>query len=214
MGNLTCQMGTNRLSPDKVQSKRGFVEHICVPARQGITLLEIIVVMVILIAVASWTIPSVQRSFSAQKLIKAADQIRGELNRARVGAMRSGEIYAFFYQEQTANFKVSAFNGEVMQVLSDSFRRQQDRQTANASFDGESLPRGIRFAGSETVNDARSESAMGENPTGKNLLPILFYPDGSSQTARIFLRSEDSDVAEIRLRGMTGTSTSSFVDRR
>ena len=214
MGNVICRIGILRLSSSNVHPTPGFANLLRRPVQRGITLLEIIIVMVILIALASWTIPTVQRSFSAQKLVKAADQIRGELNRARVGAMRTGEIHAFFYQEQTANFKVSAFNNEVMQILSDSFRQQQDRQAANTGFDGESLPRGIQFAGSETVNDARSESAISENAAGGSLLPILFYPDGSSQTAKIYLRSDDSDVAEIRLRGMTGTSTSTLVDRR
>ena len=214
MGNIACRIRIWRLPSGPVRSLGGIARTTCAPVRQGITLLEINIVMAILIAWASLTIPTVQRSLSAQKLVKAADQIRGELNRARVGAMRTGEIHAFFYQEQTANFKVSAFNNEVMQILSDSFRQQQDRQAANTGFDGESLPRGIQFAGSETVNDARSESAISENAAGGSLLPILFYPDGSSQTAKIYLRSDDSDVAEIRLRGMTGTSTSTLVDRR
>ncbi len=180
--------------------------------RRGVTLLEIIIVMVILIAVAAWSIPTVQRSFSSQKLVKAADLVRGELNRARVRSIRTGDIHAFFYQEDSAFFKVAPFNNDTMNVLRDSFRQQQEEQANNASFNGESLPGGIQFAGSEALRDGRSEAATEGNPVRGNMQPILFYPDGSSQTARIYLRSNDSDTAEIRLRGMTGTSTSSVLD--
>lgn len=182
-------------------------------SRRGLTLLELVIVMVILIAVAAWTVPSIQRSFSARKLSRAADLVRSELNKARVRAMRSGDIHAFFYQEQSGIFKVAAFDSTMNEVVNDSFRRQQQRAENNSGFDGESLPGGIQFSGSEAIDDGRSASAMEEMGTARNLRPILFYPDGSSQTARIFLRSLENDVAEIRLRGMTGTSTSALVDR-
>ena len=183
-------------------------------SRHGLTLLEIPIVMVKLIAVAALSIPTVQRSFSAQKVSKGADLVRAELNRARVRAMRTGEIHAFFYQNDTANFKVAAFNNEMNRILNESFRQRNETSSSNFDFDGNTLPRGIRFIGSDAVEDARSASTMNENPGAADLRPILFYPDGSSQTARIYLRSEDSDVAEIRLRGMTGTSSSSLVDYR
>lgn len=183
--------------------------------RFAFTLLELIIVMVILIAVAALAIPSVQRSFSAQKLLKAADLVRGELGRARVRAMRTGKIHAFFYQEQSGFFKMGPFDNEVANALSTSMHSYQQKQTGAARFDGDSLPKGIVFIGGQAVSDSRSEMARSENSSGNTpLRPILFYPDGSSQTARIYLRSNDRDVAEVRLRGMTGTSTSAMVTER
>ncbi len=181
--------------------------------RAGLTLLEIIIVMVILVVVAAWSVPTIQRSFTSQKVAKAADLVRGELNRARVRAMRTGEIHAFFYQLESPNFKVSAFDNEVSKVLNQSFNNQIQR-TGNFDFGNDRLPQGIVFTGGEALQDARAMNALANTPDTSSLRPILFYPDGSSQTARIFIRSEDQDVMQIRLRGMTGTSTAAMVDAR
>jgi prepilin-type N-terminal cleavage/methylation domain-containing protein len=181
--------------------------------RRGLTLLEIVIVMVILVVVAAWSVPTIQRSFSSQKLTKSADLVRSELNRARVRAMRTGEIHAFFYQVESPNFKVAAFNNELSRVLNESLNNQSER-SSNFDFGSERLPRGVVFTGGDVVEDARSLSAMADNPDAGRLRPILFYPDGSSQTASVFIRSEDQDVMQIHLRGMTGTSTISVVDTR
>ena len=41
--------------------------------------------------------------------------------------------------------------------------------------------------------------------------PIFFYPDGSTSTAAILLKNEADRYIEIRLRGLTGTSTATEI---
>ena len=177
--------------------------------RNGLTLLELIMVLMILVIVASISVPFTYRSFSGQRASKAADLVRSELNRARVQAMKTGEIHGFFYYPETQNFKVAPFNEEMVGILDQSRR---DRQDVNyRDIGGERLPKGVLFAEGVVEADSRSAAAEAENAAPASVRPVLFYPDGSSQNARLYVRSDRDDFIEIRLRGMTGTSSASPV---
>lgn len=184
--------------------------------RAGITLIEIIIVMSIFVLLGVLALPSIGRSFTGQKLNKAADLVRNQMNRARVQAMRTGKIHAFFYMNDSSQFKVSSFDEEVAKVLSATFRRNSENYVSSATLDfgGNRLPNGITFFNGEALDDSRSQAAFADQSINidRDFRPVLFYPDGSSQTARLYLRSQDDEYAEIRLRGMTGTSTSAIVD--
>ena len=181
--------------------------------KKGLTLLELVIVMVIVVTVASMAIPVVYRSYSAQRVNKAADLVRAQLNRARVAAMRSGEIQGFFYYPESSNFRVGPFDNEISESLNQSFRNQRNARTSNFDYDDNRLPQGVVFAEGVSVDDARSAAAeQDSNANLGNVRPVLFYPDGSSQTAKVILRSDQNDYFEIKLRGMTGTSTAGPID--
>ena len=180
---------------------------------KGLTLLELVIVMVILVTVSSLAIPVVYRSYSAQRVNKAADLVRAELNRARVQAMRTGEVQGFFYYPETANFKVGPFSNEMAEALSQSLRSQQNARSSNFDFGNNRLPKGVVFATGITVQDSRSVAAEQDSGVDVgNMRPVLFYPDGSSQTAKLYLRSDQDDYFEVKLRGMTGTSSAAPVN--
>jgi len=185
---------------------------------RGITLIEIVIVMVIFVMLGALAMPSIGRSFTGQKLSKAADLVRNQLNRARVQSMRTGKVHAFFYMVDSAQFKVAPFDEEVAKVLSDSLGNNDETAANASSFDlgGDRLPRGIKFIDGQTLDDSRSAAMLADGSISidRNFRPVLFYPDGTSQTARLYIQSEQEDFAEIRLRGMTGTSTSATFDPR
>ena len=83
----------------------------------GFTLLELIIVLAVMIAVAAMSLPMLQRSFSGQKLDKGGDLVRAHMGRARVKAIRNGEIYAFYYQVEGPAFRVGPFNEETIESL-------------------------------------------------------------------------------------------------
>lgn len=183
--------------------------------QRGLTLLELVIVMVILVTFASLSFPIVFRSFSAQRLNKAADLVQAQLNSARVQAMRTGEIYGFFYFPNSRNFKVAPFEAEMVGVVNQA-RRNPDRiSPSNYDYGDESLPQGVTFVEGEAIQDARSVAAEQETTIRMgDVRPILFYPDGSSQSARLYLKSNEDDMMEVQLRGMTGTSSTAPVNDR
>lgn len=173
----------------------------------GFTLLELIIVLAVMIAVAAMSLPMLQRSFSGQKLDKGADLVRAHMGRARVNAIRNGEIFAFYYQIEGPAFRVGPFNAETIDSLKDVPLNEEER-TSNFDFGDDLLPREVRFSMSLTHTDARAAAAMvSANYQPGDMRPILFYPDGTSQTAKVILQNKENDAVQVTLRGLTGTTT-------
>ena len=74
-----------------------------------------------------------------------------------------------------------------------------------------------RMAGTEELFAldaiATGEIRLGETPGVDGIWssPIFFYPDGSATTAAVLLKNEMGRCMEIRLRGLTGTSTATPI---
>lgn len=173
----------------------------------GFTLLELIIVLAVMIAVAAMSLPMLQRSFSGQKLDKGGDLVRAHMGLARVNAIRNGEIYAFYYQIEGPAFRVAPFNAETIDSLQD-VPLDEDQRTSNFDFGEDLLPREVRFSMALTNTDARAAAAMvSANFQPGDMRPILFYPDGTSQTAKVILQNKENDAVQVTLRGLTGTTT-------
>jgi len=183
------------------------MKHLPNRSQSGFTLLELIIVLAVMIAVAAMSLPMLQRSFSGQKLDKGADLVRAHMGRARVNAIRNGEIYAFYYQIEGPAFRVGPFNAETIDSLKDVPLNEEER-TSNFDFGDDLLPREVRFSMSLTHTDARAAAAMvSANYQPGDMRPILFYPDGTSQTAKVILQNKENDAVQVTLRGLTGTTT-------
>ncbi len=175
--------------------------------KSGFTLLELIIVLAVMIAIAAMSLPMLQRSFSGQKLDKGADLVRAHMGRARVNAIRNGEIHAFYYQIEGPAFHVGPFNAETIDSLKDVALEEENR-TSNFDFGDNLLPREVRFSMALANTDARAAAAiMSANYQPGDMRPILFYPDGTSQTAKLILQNKENDAVQVTLRGLTGTTT-------
>jgi prepilin-type N-terminal cleavage/methylation domain-containing protein len=185
--------------------------------RHGITLLEILLVVAIVALIASLAMPNLLRTFAAHTIDKSADIVRSEMGRARVKAIRSGKIYAFVYNLGQSQMAVRPFDALVQAGSIDHFTSTgtADRRSSHLDYSGENLPRGIRFAAGSAVADVRSEYVTEEvGGTSGKMTPILFYPDGSSQNAKIVLTNEAGDAVQIILRGLTGSARVARLDSR
>jgi prepilin-type N-terminal cleavage/methylation domain-containing protein len=183
------------------------MKHLPNRSQSGFTLLELIIVLAVMIAVAAMSLPMLQRSFSGQKLDKGADLVRAHMGRARVNAIRNGEIYAFYYQIEGPAFRVGPFNAETIDSMK-NVPLNEDARTSNFDFGDDLLPREVRFSMSLTNTDARAAAAMvSANFQPGDMRPILFYPDGTSQTAKVILQNKENDAVQVTLRGLTGTTT-------
>jgi prepilin-type N-terminal cleavage/methylation domain-containing protein len=183
------------------------MKHLPNRSQSGFTLLELIIVLAVMIAVAAMSLPMLQRSFSGQKLDKGADLVRAHMGRARVNAIRNGEIYAFYYQIEGPAFRVGPFNAETIDSMK-NVPLNEDARTSNFDFGDDLLPREVRFSMGLTNTDARAAAAMvSANFQPGDMRPILFYPDGTSQTAKVILQNKENDAVQVTLRGLTGTTT-------
>ena len=168
--------------------------------RSGFTMLEMMLVLAIAIVVAALAVPAVQGTIGNQAIASGADRVRVAMGQARVQAIRTGDVHAFFYQHDGQWFDVAP--------LADHQRltRQQTNGRTPSNNDRELsdnwLPRQVFFIAGETQNDARSESAREASNAPINA--ILFYPDGTAQDARILLQDERSRTMAVELRGLTG----------
>jgi len=174
------------------------------------TLMELLLVVAVLIVVMGLAAPSVNRMFQRTALDRGADRVRAAMGKARVKAIKEGDVYAVFVARGSNWFDVGPFANSKNQIA----RANRDRSVAEnqdkSGFQDNVLPGGIRFASSEVLPSARAEEVLSgtESSKGGGLQQILFYPDGTSQDASIVLQNQVGGIIEIQLRGLTGLSKS------
>ena len=235
------------------------------PRQIGFTLVEVILVLTILLAIAALGVPALRGTLAMQQLKSSADQIRGEWLETRVQAMEDGQIFCIRYKlggstliidrvldahftaglssRQTSRrfdayneldpFEKGRFTGDVQ----DFILREPDLVTADGTATIVELPSTVIIVDAIVVAEERSafylgltvpgevgveenaseieavmlnEMRLGETASADGMIwssPIFFYPDGSTSTAAVLLRSESGRCIEVRLRGLTGTGT-------
>jgi prepilin-type N-terminal cleavage/methylation domain-containing protein len=77
------------------------------PHSRGFTLLEMLIVLAILAAVAAWTWPSMRRQMIDSELRDAGKQVRDQLARARHRAVDTGTLQQFRFQPGQRGFEVT-----------------------------------------------------------------------------------------------------------
>jgi len=192
----------------------------CKPKRRrGLTLMEVLLVLALLVAMGAMVWPNLQRPFAAERLRRAGDQVRAHWSRARNRAIDSGEVYSFRCQLQGSRYLIERYAGlDIDQaVTSTGFAATaSDNATPGTpalSID-KTLPAGVTMSDLQTEADARTSSqAMefgNEDPSQSRdetwSTPVLFFPDGTSTTAELTLTNQYGATVMISLRGLTGGS--------
>ncbi len=184
-------------------------------ARRALSLMEMLLVLAVLVAVGAMVLPALHGPLEDQRLLKSADLIRAQWTKARVTAMKNGQMYVFRFVTASDEYAIEPWSGDV-----DATEASQEalldqtlplpRSTAETrhllGVAGQRLPDGIQFFLGETQTDARlAQTAAGTAaPAAENAVPpIVFYPDGSTSDARLVLTNERFFV-EVTLRGLTG----------
>lgn len=175
------------------------------------TLIELLLVVGIMVVVAALVVPNIQRTFSRQALQKGADRVRVAMGQARVRAIRNGEEYAVFYAPGGAWFNVAPFTSFKEQATLAGRRKDLAEARQQSDFEDDLLPKGISFAAGEVSSDARSAEVLSSAQSGE-LRTVLFYPDGTSQDAKIILQNDKENFVEIQLRGLTGIAKTVRVE--
>ena len=201
--------------------------------RSGYTLLEVLLVMALLVALAGMAAPALFGPLENQRLRRSADIIRAEWTKARVRAMESGQTYVFRYQPSGTQYVVQPLNSQEdyvessLTTLSNTASFPAGAATnvpgntvadmpAVTAADGSTigtqakeLPENVGFAASETTTDMRGELLAAEDMSGVATdpqwsSPIFFYPDGTTSTARLVLGNQRQRYVVLTMRGLTG----------
>ncbi|MGI9494652.1 MAG: pilus assembly FimT family protein [Mariniblastus sp.] len=170
----------------------------------GMTLMELLLVVAIMVVVTAVAAPTVQQTLANQSLKKSADRVRVAMGQARVRAIKNGEEYAVFISPGGSYFSVAPFRTFEQQGALAGQRERDLAEGRASSFEDDLLPVGILFVAAESAMDARGADILSTSGSKGALEPIFFYPDGTSQDAIITLQNQKQATIEVHLRGLTG----------
>lgn len=169
--------------------------------------MELLLVVSIIVMVGALATPAVLQTFARQTLDKGADRVRVAMGQARVRAIRDGDIYAVFFMEGGSWYNVAPFSQAQAQAAVAGQRQEVAARRQQGELETDLLPRGITFASNAVAVDDRAAEVLKAEGSDSALRPILFYPDGTSQDAKVVIQNEKGQFVEIQLRGMTGLSS-------
>ncbi|QGJ71089.1 Hypothetical protein PBC10988_27920 [Planctomycetales bacterium 10988] len=171
----------------------------------GLTIWEIMLVLAIVAVMAAMAVPALEGPLATQRLRSGAETIRAAWVKARVEAMKSGEVLTFRYSPETSDFMLETFAPMSGGTNFAGLEMDATAGTSTAQPDA-TLPDGITFVESETMSDARSQywTMQGETAEVAEAAPIFFYPDGTTSTASLWLGNERGHLIRLDIRGITG----------
>lgn len=194
--------------------------------KAGFTLLELILVLAVISMITSLGIPSVTRLYDRSQFKSGVSDLQTDLAGTRLAAMESGEVLLFRCRLRFGQYE----------IVSGSTTRA-GQLPGDMVFLGGAIgtPSGFRSIGAETdrqldvsrdvrvnvigslktppLGDQNKEKVSPYQTPGRGVAdgwsrPILFYPNGHTSSAVLFLASssqpEPAYFAEVSLRGITG----------
>ena len=159
--------------------------------RPGLTLLEVLLVMALLLALGAVAYPTLSAMYGDVRVKAAADEVRAAWTEARARAIEDGRPYRFAVEPGTGKFRVAPDAGEFW----DGSGGSSDENQAPPHIQEDELPNGIVF---EPPADLPADGAW--------TTVAVFNPDGSCQAdTEVALREDDdSTPVVVRVRAMTG----------
>ncbi len=172
--------------------------------RAGLTVLELLLVLAILLAVGAFSIPALQTSFANRGMENAAEEVRQALEDSRIRAAETGFVYQFRYEPGANRFVVlpdlSAVAGAPDQskyyrlsgqLESDTIKFQEELDSPGM---GETLDRDW-FKG---LPDALELSRTGWSKA------VEFNFEGQAENSTFYLIDDSNRSIKMTIRGLTG----------
>lgn len=181
--------------------------------RRGLTLVEILLVLTLLVIISAIAIPTLQGSFSRASLYSGGDLLRGAWAKARLAAMQSGQTQAFRYELNGSRFQIAAMGAIGMpenNELAPVDPEETPDESGRVSLSQNKLPNGVIFSGGDVSSSNQILAMLPDVGEGPWSPPIMFYPDGTTSDASLLLSNDRQAVVRVTLRGLTGVA--SIVD--
>ena len=152
--------------------------------RNGFSLLELIVVLILISLSAALVIPSLSRFSSTIELKAAAKKVSGILRYGRSEAVNKGQIYQVLLDSESRQVSLQS-------VGEDDPEEKKEGKQYKKTY---SLPEGIQIV----------ESDIPPPQCASDLPTIEFYPNGGSNGGIFFLNSADQRGYKIMVDFLTG----------
>ncbi len=209
------------------------------PSPRGMTLVELLLVLALLVIAGSLTVPAIFDSFSSTRLRRAADQILSRWAEARAEAIDAGGVYQFRFGVNTGDYRIEPWTLIASSEGSEDVPTRQSRgdgaakkETPSAPLQGQAIPSdaadlddsgvvagqlsdAIVFQGGQAVVETPLSRESQVSPLaakeGAWSTPILFFPDGTASQATVVLANNRQRYVRLTLRALTGMGRASDV---
>ena len=195
--------------------------------RTAFTLLELLLTLAVLAAIAAVSIPQVGLLMGDRRLVRAGDQLRVEMTRLRVESMREGRVMMLEAMLEGTSFRIKPFfsaadsveafdqTGSQSGMLTGAQQGVFTTITQDTTVEEiVELPEDVVVSAVGVVSAARAmeiEQLTIANQSEGWSHPILFYPDGSTSTAVVTLSNPTLGKVIVKIRGITGDVSVSEV---
>ena len=206
--------------------------------RRAFTLLELLLSLVVFAAIASIALPGAAVLLADRKIVRGGDQLRIEMTRTRVDAMRGGRVMMIEAAIGGSQFRIRPYfsasdsvetnggnggrsglsTGADQAIISAVIVDQDATQTFQIpdqlsveSVQVVSAARGAEISQTSRFNQAGGGSDL--DGTHQWSQPILFYPDGTTSTAAVTIADERFGKVIVKLRGINGDASVTEVSQ-
>jgi len=180
--------------------------------RRAVTLIEVILVVSILAALAALSYPSVDSLLEKLAMDEAVSPVRNHLAGTRIRALGAGLTWQFRFEPGGQRYVAVPY--EFDEIEGDDEQQQQQLELL-PRVSGQ-LPEGFTFSPADEATsgtEALDESAVAGLTEQKKLVettwspPLLFFSDGTSQTASFDIVDEQLRSRRLSVRSLTGSVT-------
>jgi type II secretory pathway pseudopilin PulG len=186
------------------------------PAAQtnGLTLIEVVLVLSLLVVVAAISVPYLNGAFSRAHLNSSSDVLRDAWSRARLAAMQTGETHVFRFEPKGARYQIVPLDKLSLPEANELTPDDPDAEHSPHDMlrlSQARLPDNVIFAAGDIAASNQVAALLGAPSDETWSAPILFNPDGTTSDASVLLQNDRGQTIRVTLRGMTGIATASDV---
>ncbi|SMP63340.1 prepilin-type N-terminal cleavage/methylation domain-containing protein [Neorhodopirellula lusitana] len=196
----------------------------------GFTIIELLLAMTIFAAAAALVLPTIGGLLTDRRLVRATDQVRAEMIRLRVYAMRNGRVMKLSTESAENLLTITPVfsaadalqandqSGGQASLLSDADQTTGAISTNSMNAEEEGwtieLPEGVQVSsivtsavgGSGSIEAASlTTEATGTDTSNTTSGSVYFYPTGQTSNAILTVSDSLSPDVFVLLRGLTGS---------
>jgi len=176
----------------------------------GFTLLEIVIVLVVIVVIASITWPSLMQYLRRQQLSEGVADVRGEMGKTRLKAIDNALVYQFRYEPGGRWYAVLPYDrpdsGNAQRISGGGSNGSAQRAVPSIV---RQLPVTLHFV-SQGPTEQLSKEWMALLPQAAGVggvawsPAILFQVDGTADSATVIVQDANNFSQTLTVRGLTG----------